>query len=817
MSSSESSSCDTQKSGRASGWLLTGLLVVAIIGGAIWWRSVRSRVYVPRTRALILQKTGSLEAYNNPVPEKELLQSLAHQLGSRPVRPEAYAAMAELVTGKLLPTVWHESQQLSPDERFISLRAMHATIHKLFPQRLLPNGDVILFPDDRDLRIVVSEPPQDFFRDTGWHWRWMGLYLNGLSAEQCSELKELDIYAAEELSEFLSVLSVALVELADRSDQRSTAPIDGQAIKSIYAQILQRRGSTQETGASPSSLVAFSTLTKQRVVASIPKPMFQEVTAKLKLDFQHRPNTELRSRRADLEVPLGIAGGGVASEDFNGDGHLDLYFAGDEGGRLYRNVSGEHFEDVTELAGLKLEGESRAGYFIDYDNDGDLDLFITFVWQSNRLYQNDGSGSFSDVTRESGLHGGKEITHEAVWFDMNNDGLLDLYTANFGLWAEGAVPTLGRFNNNAGPNRLYRQRLVNGKQVFEEIGHELSVDDRGWTHCVGAWDFDQDGFMDLFSLNDFGSSIVYRNINGERFVGASRDLHLDATYNAMNFTLLDIDHTGRPAIYVSQIMKLMHRQRYRKPTEKTEIVFSAENLQNLRALVTNRLYRMHHDSVYEDVHDTRLEPADLGWAWDASAFDYENDGDLDLLVLNGTESSIPRLKDEYREGHLGGRVFLAQYANEKNVCFFSEEGYFYDVSKHCPMAYEGNSRGSTFFDFDGDGDLDVAINNYNAPARIFENLQHSDHAWIRFKLEGTRSNRSAVGARVEIRIGDQRRFDQVVSGSGFLSQNPMTLHFGLGTARQVDKVIITWPSGAIQELADLPVNQTHQIRESTAK
>ena len=723
--------------------------------------------------------------------------------------------MAELVIGKLLPTLWHEGQKRSPHERFISLRAMHTTIHELFPQHLLPNGDVILFPDDQDLRVVVSEPPQDFFRDTGWHWRWLGLYLNRLSSEECSKLKELDIYAAEELSEFLSVLGVALVELADRSDERSTAPIDGKAIESIYARIMQRRKSTPKTGASSSLLVAYSALTKQKVIASIPKPMFREVTPKLKLDFQHRPNTELWNRRADLEIPLGIAGGGVASEDFNGDGHPDLYFAGDEGGRLYKNVSGEHFEDVTTVAGLKLEGESRAGYFIDYDNDGDLDLFITFVWQSNRLYQNDGSGRFTDVTREVGLYGGKDITHEAVWFDMDNDGLLDLYTANFGLWAEGAVPTIGRFNTNAGPNRLYRHRLESGKHVFEEVGRELGVDDRGWTHCVGAWDFDQDGYMDLFSLNDFGSSIVYRNIKGERFVKASRDLHLDATYNAMSFTLLDIDHTGRPAIYVSQIMKLMHRQRYRKPTEQTQIVFSSENLQNLRALVTNRLYRMHLDNIYEDVHDTRLEPADLGWAWDASAFDYENDGDLDLLVLNGTESHIPRLKDEYRKRHIGGRVYLSQYAKEKNICFFSEDGYFYDVSEHCPMAYEGNSRGSTFFDFDGDGDLDVAINDYNAPARIFENLQNSDHTWIRFKLEGTRSNRCAIGARVEIRVGDQSRYDQVVSGSGFLSQNPMILHFGLGTAHQVDKVIITWPSGTTQELSDMPVNQTHKIREPT--
>ena len=548
----------------------------------------------------------------------------------------------------------------------------------------------------------------------------------------------------------------------------------------------------------------YSAETKQRLVDSIPKPMFREITSEAELKFDHQPNPELHARRVELVIPLGLAGGGVSAADFDDDGWDDLYFGGDRGGALYRNVEGKRVQDITQEAGLGRTGETRSGYFVDYDNDGDLDLYITLVWESNRLYENSGDGKFVDVTEQVGLQSGQQVTHEAVWFDMDNDGLLDLYTATFGGWPEGAVPTLGRMNTNAGPNRLYHHRFDDGKHVFDEVGEQLGVDDRGWTHCVGAWDFDEDGYLDLFSLNDFGASLVYHNLAGKAFEEVSRDLHLDATYNAMNFTLLDLDHDGQLAMYITQIMKLSHRQRYRKPTEETKVVFTPRSIENLRAVVLNRLYSLGQDGMYDDVHDARFEPAELGWAWDASTLDYENDADLDLLVLNGSEDAVPSYPLT---------TYIAQHAQQNNVFYSSENGYFYDVSAFCPLAFTGNSRGSAFFDFDHDGDLDIAVSNYSSPAMLFENVQRANNHWIRFRLEGTESNRSAIGARVKIEFADQVRYDQVVSGSGFLSQNPLTIHFGLGSAETVDKLTVTWPSRIVQELDDLAVDQTHHIVE----
>ena len=797
---------------RDRSWLWTSLLALVLIGGALLWRVLDgSNPSLPRTRALIAQKIQSLQDYNQAMSEAELIRFFETHI-DRTVQPEAMAAISELVTHQIVPRLWSESQQLNPDERFVSHAAMVKTIHKYFPQDLLANGDIVLFPNDPELRVIVSEPVQDFLRDSGWHWRWMGQYVEGLGGYFTTAAHELDLYAAEELSELLSVIGVGWVMLAARHLEATESPIDAESIRSTFKEFWERPRTTLAYQEEKSS---FSEDTKKRILEALPDPMFQEITAKMKLDFVHRQNQQLRNLRGALEVPVGIAGGGVSAGDYDGDGDVDLFFAGDRGGRLYKNIRNRQFRDVTLASGLHTQGETRAGYFVDYDNDGDQDLFVTFVWQTNRLYRNEGPGvdRFTDVTRKSGLVHSERVSHGAVWFDMDNDGLLDLYVANFGPWPAGTSPTIGRDNTTGAPNSLYHHRVKDGRHYFVEVGEALGLADRGWTHCVGAWDFDQDGYLDLFVANDFGASRVFRNIQGQRFVEASRELHLDTTYNAMNFTLVDLDHSGHPAIYVTEIFTLAHRQRYRRPTEETPIVFNRENLKGLRILASNQLYRQRAEGTYENVHETRTEPTDHGWAWDASTLDYENDGDLDLLVLNGTETKVPMLRNEKRKGHLIGRVYVHQFGEAQNLFFCSEDGYYYDVSSACPLAFRGNSRGSAFFDLDGDGDLDIAINNYDGAANLFENTQKSNNTWIRFQLEGTQSNRNAIGARVEIRFGDQVRYDQVVCGSGFLSQNPMALHFGLGQAKVVDQATVTWPSGLTQRLENLAANETHHILE----
>ena len=793
----------------AASWLATLTIAGFLVGGALWWKAqvVQSQAklaefsgeFLPRTQKLVAQKIGSLEAYNQVIPTNVYLREFYNWTGERPVAPEAFDVMSRLMVTQVVPQLWREAQELGGDSKLVPHHAVAEAIQSRWPQQLLPNGHVVLFPAHPRLRKVASEYRQDYFRDTGWHWRWIGEAIKQDALGDLSKVKELDIYAAEEFSEFLSVLAVGLLEWTDYFfPEESGVVVDAEVMRQTIAK-LEELG--KERGvAAKANPVLYSALTQEVVTQGVPQPMFKEATKRLDLGFEHTSDPGLIKRRTELVVPTGIAGGGVSAGDFDGDGFTDLYFAGGGGGQLSRNVEGKRFQDVSPAAGLVRDGETRAGYFIDYDNDGDLDLFLTFVFEPNRLYQNDGAGKFTDVTQATGIGGGEHVTHEALWFDYDNDGLLDIYVANFGMWPNGDSPNLTIDNNSAPPNQLYHHKVEKGRHIFEEVAAKMGVDDRGWTHCAGAWDFNQDGWMDLISLNDFGQSIAYRNDGGKGFIKETRALHLDVVYNAMNFHLMDLEQTGHPAVYITEISKLTHRVRYPKPTTGTQIKF--DHLDNMRALVLNKLLRRLPNGAFEDVHDIHIEPAELGWAWDASTFDYENDGDLDLLVLNGTEGNPPEPAVKTK-GSAEGREFMTRHARQKNVCFLSQDRYFYDVSPKCELAYEGNSRGSAWFDFDNDGDLDVAISDYHGPGRIFENVQASGNHWIGLKLKGAKGNRDAIGARVGVRFGNEKRFSQVVSGKGFLSQNPMSLHFGLGKVDKVDEVLITWPGDKESTPVDL--------------
>ena len=569
--------------------------------------------------------------------------------------------------------------------------------------------------------------------------------------------------------------------------------------------------------APPDSSGRFTPEIKAHLLKTIPRPMFEENAESLGVTFRHRADPELQSRRARLSIPMGMAGGGVSAGDYDGDGAPDLYFAGIEGGRLYRNEQGTRFSDATEASGLRLGAESRAGYFIDYDNDGDLDLFVTCVMAANRLFRNEGHGRFVDVTEAMGFDRHHDMTHEAVWFDLDNDGWLDVYTAGFGRWSEGAVPIVGRQNHNGDPNRLYHHRVEGERHYFEEIGGPAGVDDRGWTHCVGAWDINQDDRMDLVSLNDFAQARFYRNLGDGRFVEWSSELGIEPAYNGMNFTVMDLDRDGRFEAYVSEIshpVNLENRQlRYREAIR----VAAAAHIPipyRLTDVVNNRLYSDNGRGRLVNRHADSFEPVDAGWAWDGSALDYENDGDLDFLLLNGTESVPPRLQDERRARHLAQAGFIRLFADDTNRFFVSEQGFMYDVSEICEISFPGNSRGSAFLDFDSDGDLDIAVTGFGDRARLFRNVQPRNHGWIRFRLHGTRSNRNAVGARVSMvdSLG-RTQHAMVVSRSGFLSQNPFELHFGLGEATEASRVRVHWPSGLDQILGPFEGRRIHDIEE----
>lgn len=207
-------------------WLVTGGLSVALIGGAFLWRDQQSAPApppangsanaidirpLPRTRKLVKQKIGSLEAYNQVIPQADQLREFSYWTKNRPVDAAAFEEMSRLMVDRIVPDLWREAQRLAGDSKMVTHQAMSHVVHSRWPQTLLPNGHVILFPGHARLRLVASERMQDYFRDTGWHWRWIGQAIDKQTID-LSKAGELDIYAAEELSEFLSVLAVGILE-----------------------------------------------------------------------------------------------------------------------------------------------------------------------------------------------------------------------------------------------------------------------------------------------------------------------------------------------------------------------------------------------------------------------------------------------------------------------------------------------------------------------------------------------------------------------------------------------------------------------------
>ena len=855
----------------AGNWLLAVMLSAGLLGGALWWRgSVSSPTpdplsvvgqdesLLPRTRLLISQKVASLRNFNQEMTDDQLLKAYQTMLQFVPGEPgrlvdrEAFQELDRWITGWLVPHLWKKAQAKAGPGHFVTHEAMSAVIYDDFPHEDRIGGHTAVFPGTPELSKVVEGVKQDGFRDSGLHWTWLRKTLDQMPRAEQAQLRELDHYAAEELSEFISVMGVAVIQMADRADRRlaraqgmikqeadvvtSSVPLTVGSVKRML-RLIEAKGPHRERKTRFVQQPNYSKPTLDRVLRGLqkdgqPTPMFNDITRTVGIDFIHSPDPTLQKIRTELAVPTGIAGGGVSACDTNADGRPDLlYFAGNEAGQLYQLRNGK-FHDISAQAGLAREGETRAGYFVDYDNDGDQDLFLTFVWRANRLYRNEGDNRFTDVTRGTGIGvwAGQDkgepapVTHEAVWLDFDRDGLLDVYIANFGSWPDGKSPRLGIDNQSGPPNQLFHHRIDGNHHRFVDVTEEQGVGDKGWTHCVGVHDYDQDGWPDLFSMNDFGISRVYRNLGnraGRRFEEVSSQMGFNLPVNAMNFHLMDLDHSGRLAVYITQIHKHVEGVRYVQPTANTPIRF--EQLHTMRALVENILFQAGDNHYFHNVHHIWVDPGNFGWAWDASTFDYENDGDEDLLVLNGTEGKVPGRAGEQRPLFQEGRTFISQHADQKNAMTIFEKGYFYDVSEQCELSFAGNSRGSAFIDFDGDGDLDVAISNYHGPARFFENVQREKNQWIQLRLQGgwspdnpKGSNRDAIGARVEIRYRNQRRFAEVVSGKGFLSQNPANLHYGLGTAEQVDEVKIIWPSGHVDTHKNLAAGKTHLLRESPA-
>jgi hypothetical protein len=490
--------------------------------------------------------------------------------------------------------------------------------------------------------------------------------------------------------------------------------------------------------------------------------------------------------------------GGVALIDFDRDGLLDVYLvnsptvataADSRSARseLWKNRGDGTFVDVTDRAGVGFPGWGMGVAAGDYDDDGWDDLYVT-CFGPNRLYRNNGDGTFADVSARAGV-GDPRWSTGAAFGDFDGDGRLDLFVANYVALRLDALPAFGKgkyceFHGvpvQCGPrglpgagDSLYRNK---GDGTFADVSAAAGVADPAGRFGMGAvWhDVNGDGRPDLYVANDAGPNFLYRN-NGD---GTFTDLGLQSgtalsedgsEQGSMGVAIGDVDRNGRWSILVTN--------------------FSGEY---------NAFYRQQRDFVFTDASYASLTAkASLPMVgWGTHFFDYDNDGWLDLLVVNGhVYPQVERagVSTTYRQ-----RALL--YRNNRNGTF-TETTAAAGTALMTPWV----SRGSAVGDLDNDGDLDVVVNNLDGAPTVLRNDGGSRQGFLVVALEGRAGSRNAIGARVTVTSGDLVQVDERRSGGSYLSQNDARLHFGLGARTAIDAVEVRWPGGTVQRFTGVPVN-----------
>jgi len=521
-------------------------------------------------------------------------------------------------------------------------------------------------------------------------------------------------------------------------------------------------------------------------------------------------------------------GNGVAVADVDGDGHLDIYFSTQLGSNeLWRNRGDGTFENITEKAGVGLEFEvGVSASFADTDNDGDPDLYATTVNMGNHFFENLGGGKFREITEESGL-AHKGHSSGVLFFDYNGDGLLDLYLTNIGVYT---TPRVGRggyyigypdaFSGHLYPERFESSLLFEnrGGNRFADVTEKVGLTDTGWTGDAAFADVDGDGDPDLYVLNMQGDDHYYENRDGEKFVERASELFPKTPWGAMGIDFFDMDDDGRLDLMLTDMHSDMSETvPPEKESLKSDMQWTDEHLQGgANNIFGNALYHQKPDGTFEEVSDAM--GVETYWPWGLTTADIDADGDLDLFITDSMsfpwryEPNALLLNDRGKRFH--DRTFFTgiepRRDGKTHVPWFDIDCSGIDRSRGVCNDKEGQftvmgtlgSRSSAAFDFDEDGDLDIVTNEFNAAPQVLVSdlAQRYPIHWLKLHLEGKRSNRDGLGARVAIHAGGRVMYRYNDGKSGYLSQSSMPLYVGLGDATKVDRIVVTWPSGIEQTL-----------------
>jgi hypothetical protein len=544
----------------------------------------------------------------------------------------------------------------------------------------------------------------------------------------------------------------------------------------------------------------------------------EEVSRSAGINFVHQAPT--LDHKLDPIMPLVASmGAAVSIVDFDRDGWDDIYVCNSgEGSKnaLYRNLHDGTFKDVAEEMGIAEVNQPGTGVCMgavwgDYDNDGYEDLLI-YKWGRPELFHNDHGHAFTRVTEQAGLPKWLNA-NTAIWFDYDGDGRLDLfiggyYPENLDLWHLAntrMMPESFEYAKNGGRKYLFHN-LGNGK--FEDVTEKMGINSRRWSLAAGAADLRGTGHPDLFVANDYGVSELYFN-DGARFreVGQQTGVGF-APKSGMNVAFGDIFNRGKYAVYVTNISEdgvLIQGNNLWFPKENTD----GDGLK------------------YENLaRDLGVELG--GWSFGAQFGDLNNDGNLDLYVTNGYVSLDRNRSYWYDFSKVaGGNSSIIADAQDwpamekrslsgyqpKRVWLNDGAGKFVEVAQSVGVTDVNDGRSVAMADLWNRGVLDVVVANQRGPLLLYKNTVTPENQWIEFELEGTKSNRSAIGAQVTLFWNGQRQVQEVSGGSGFCAQNQRRLHFGLGKDPQIEKVMIRWPSGKTQTLDRPAADQNHKVKE----
>ncbi len=528
------------------------------------------------------------------------------------------------------------------------------------------------------------------------------------------------------------------------------------------------------------------------VAAATPNALrFVEITDTAGLRFTHDPGFEGEYRFQEIMGP------GCALADFNGDGRLDIYLVNGQrpaADQLYLQSSDGVFIDVTEQSGLRAAGYGMGCVVGDYDNDGDLDLYLTSL-EGGRLWRNDGGATFTDVTEAAGIDNGMWSV-SGSFFDYDRDGWLDLYVANYVLDPgsarcydlAGRPEYCGPDRMRPAPDKLYRN-LGNGR--FRDVSAESGIASiAGPGLGVLCADLDGDGWQDVYVANDMARNFLWINNRDGTFtetaVLAGCAFNRDGAEEAsMGIALGDVDHDGLGDLFIT----------------------------HLRG-ETNTLYRTLTPGVFEDATDASgLGMSSVPFTGFGNVLaDFDHDGSLDAVVANGA------VKRRMLVAPNTATVEHWKRYAEPNLAYLNDgSGRFRNVSATAGTICERAevSRGLAVGDLDNDGDLDILITQIGGPARLYRNETPKRGRWLIVRAIDPAHHRDAVGAVVTVAAGDRTHMRVVLAGDSYAGGRQPAVHFGLGDVRRIDGVIVRWPDGMSERFAGVGLDTVVELHRGT--